>query len=207
MIGRVQGQLLEKYPPSLMLDVGGIGYELEVPLTTFFILPEPGQRCVLFTHLVTREEEQRLFGFITRQDRDVFRLLLRVNGVGPKVALALLSGMNASDLVRCVERADTARLTQLPGIGRKTAERIIVDMRDRLTNISEALTSEGMRSSDKPSAVDGVTLAVDPTSEAVAALVALGFKNTDARQRVNAVGVQGLDVEQLIRRALQGGIN
>ena len=207
MIGRLEGQLLEKYPPSLMLDVGGLGYELEAPLTIFSLLPELGQSCVLFTHLVAREEEQRLFGFITRQDRDIFRLLLKVNGVGPKMALALLSGMDTYDLAWCVEHADIVRLTQLPGIGRKTAERIIVDMRDRLTNISEALANESKRSSDGRSAVGDVALVADPTSEAVAALVALGFRSADAKQRVNAVGAQGLDVEQLVRRALQGGIS
>ena len=199
MIGWLQGTVLEKRPPALMLNVAGVGYEIQAPMTTFYTLPAVGELCSLFTHFVVREDGQQLFGFAARGDRDVFRLLLKVNGVGPKVALAILSGMETSELALCVEHADTTQLSRLPGIGRKTAERIIVDMRDRLTELdSPPATSANMSVPVRPS------VGLDPVAEAVAALMALGFKGPDATQRVRGVSVEGLSSEELIRKALQG---
>ena len=132
MIGRLRGMVVEKRPPQLVLDVGGVGYELEAPLSAFFDLPEG--ELVLHTHLVVREDAQLLFGFRTRGERDLFRALIRVNGVGPKLALTLLSGIDAAEFVRCVQEGDVTTLTRLPGVGKKTAERLIVEMRDRIVD-------------------------------------------------------------------------
>ena len=132
MIGQVHGKLVYKQPPRLLVDVAGIGYELEAPMTAFYNLPETGSEVCLHTHLVVRDDAHLLYGFTEQRQRDVFRYLLKVNGVGPRVALAILSGLTVEDLVTCVSAADAAMLTRVPGIGRKTAERLIVDLRDRL---------------------------------------------------------------------------
>ena len=132
MIGSLRGVLVAKQPPEILVDVGGIGYELQVPMTTLFQLPALGQEVALVTHFAVREDAQVLYGFIDARDRELFRNLVRVSGVGPKLALAILSGMDADSFVRCVQRDDTASLVALPGVGRKTAERLLVEMRDRL---------------------------------------------------------------------------
>ncbi|MEK9134018.1 MAG: Holliday junction branch migration protein RuvA, partial [Pseudomonadota bacterium] len=132
MIGRLQGVLLRKEPPALMLDVGGVGYELEAPMTTFYELPAVGERVTLYTHLVVREDAHLLYGFVREAQRRLFRELLKVNGVGPRVALAVLSGLSDEEFCRCVAEEDIARLTKVPGIGRKTAERLVIEMRDKL---------------------------------------------------------------------------
>ena len=132
MIGRIRGQLLEIQPPDILLDVAGVGYEIQVPMTTLYELPAPGTEVSLFTHFVVREDAQLLFGFLNERDRSLFRHLIRVNGVGPKLGLAILSGMDTASFVRAVQREDTSTLVQLPGVGRKTAERLLVEMRDQL---------------------------------------------------------------------------
>ena len=143
MIGRLRGLVLEKRPPQLLLDVGGVGYELEAPLSAFFDLPGADTPVSLFTHLVVREDAQLLYGFRSRPERELFRALIRVNGVGPKLALALLSGIDAPELVRCIQEGDVTSLTRLPGVGKKTAERLIVEMRDRIAEaFGEALPPE-----------------------------------------------------------------
>jgi Holliday junction DNA helicase RuvA len=190
MIGQVHGKLVYKQPPRLLVDVAGIGYELEAPMTTFYNLPETGTEVCLHTHVVVRDDAHLLYGFTEQRQRDVFRHLLKVNGVGPRVALAILSGLTVEDLVACVSAADAAMLTRVPGIGRKTAERLIVDLRDRLDGI------EGSASSFVG------TRPLTPEHDAVSALVALGYRQTDAARAIRATASDDAGVEELIRTAL-----
>lgn len=194
MIGWLHGVLREKRPPHLVLDVHGVGYELEAPMTTFYDLPESGREVTLFTHQVVREDAHQLYGFHNESERNVFRLLLRVNGVGAKLALAILSGMDARAFARCVRENDTDTLVRLPGIGRKTAERLVIEMRDRLAHEPGGGRSDApfVRGHDE-----------DPVGEAVSALIALGFKPQEASRRVQAVESAGLVSEDIVRRALQ----
>ena len=201
MISQLRGHLLEKRPPLLVLDVAGVGYELQAPLSVFYDLPELGVESTFFTHCITREEMSQLFGFITRMERDVFRALLKVTGVGPKAALALLSGISAPDLVHCVHQGDTQMLSRVPGIGRKTAERIVLDLQDRLSTLVNMNLSPGASAAMEHSV--STASCPDPVQEAITALVSLGFKPLDAKQKVDAVYAQGLSVEALIRRALK----
>jgi Holliday junction DNA helicase RuvA len=193
MIGRLRGVLLKKEPPALLVDVGGVGYELEAPMTTFYDLPAVGAEVTLYTHLVVREDAHLLFGFVRESQRRLFRGLLKVNGVGPRVALAVLSGLSDEEFIRCITEEDVARLTQVPGIGRKTAERLIVEMRDKLPPVAPG----GAKASP------GGPKGGDPVGEAVAALVALGYKPQEASRAVRAVPSQGLGTEEIIRQALK----
>ena len=203
MIGRLRGIVVEKRPPTLVLDVGGIGYELEAPLSTFYDLPGDGETVVLHTHLVVREDAQLLYAFASRSERDLFRVLIRVNGVGPKLALTLLSGIEAPDFVRCVQEGDTATLVRLPGVGRKTAERLIVEMRDRIADtFGEHLPPElGTGRVRPPPEVDPATRVVE---EAEGALIALGYRPPEAAKAVHSAWEDGTTTEELIRRALRG---
>ena len=196
MLGYLRGQLLWKQPPFLLLDVGGVGYELEAPMTTFYDLPEPGaeQPVALFVHLLVREDAQLLFGFSARMERELFRALLKVNGVGPKVALAILSTLSAEQLSACIQRSDTATLTRVPGIGAKTAERLILDMRDRIGAL-------GAAAGDAPGGDGGAPPSA--AQDAVGALLALGYKAADANKAVRAVEGQSGTRDELIRNALQ----
>ena len=186
MIGRLTGVLARKEPPSLLLDVNGVGYELDAPMSTFYDLPATGDRVTLYTHLVVREDAHLLYGFSRESQRQLFRNLLKVNGVGPRMALAVLSGLSDEEFVRCVAQEDIARLTKVPGVGRKTAERLIMEMRDKL-----------------PEAAPGPA-AADPVSEAVSALIALGYKPNEASRAVRAVPAGDLSAEEIIRQALKG---
>lgn len=197
MIGRLHGRLLEKRPPALLLDVGGVGYELEAPMTTFTELPATGDEVSLHVHQIVREDALLLFGFATQRDRDLFRMLLKVNGVGAKIALAILSGMDAAALSRCIYESDIASLSRLPGIGKKTAERLVIEMRDRID------TAPGMAGVRPVLPGAAPTPTEDPVAEAVNALVALGFKPPDASRRVQSVATEGLACEDIVRRALQ----
>ncbi|MEK7223412.1 MAG: Holliday junction branch migration protein RuvA [Pseudomonadota bacterium] len=194
MIGRLQGVLLRKEPPALMLDVGGVGYELEAPMTTFYELPAVGERVTLYTHLVVREDAHLLYGFVREAQRRLFRELLKVNGVGPRVALAVLSGLSDEEFSRCVAEEDIARLTKVPGIGRKTAERLVIEMRDKLPKDIPLLASTAA----------GPAVPGDPVSEAVSALVALGYKPNEASRAVRGASTKGLSAEEIIRQALKG---
>ena len=195
MIGRIAGRLCEKHPPSLLVDVNGVAYEIEAPMTTFYDLPEAGDPVTLHTHLVVREDAHQLFGFIRRSDRDVFRLLIKVNGVGAKLALAILSGLSTSELAVSIQAGDTARLSRLPGIGKKTAERLVIELRDRLTTGSPEVSA----AADEPAP----TVPQDHVGEAVSALVALGLKPPEASRRVLAVESEGLAAEEIVRLALK----
>ena len=194
MIGRLTGLLARKEPPSLLLDVNGVGYELDAPMSTFYDLPAIGEKVVLYTHLVVREDAQLLYGFSRESQRQLFRSLLKVNGVGPRVALAVLSGLSESELLTCLAHEDIARLTKVPGIGRKTAERLIVELRDKVD-----LTAAPAAGAARP-----VTVPADPVSEAVSALIALGYKPAEASRAVGSVPGEGLRSEDLIRQALKG---
>lgn len=194
MISRLSGILLRKEPPALLVDVNGVGYELEAPMTTFYDLPAVGEKVTLFTHLVVREDAHLLYGFSREAQRRLFRGLLKVNGVGPRVALAVLSGLADDEFVHCVLSEDIARLTQVPGIGRKTAERLIVEMRDKLPSLSAGNT---------PAPANARAAAHDPVSEAMSALIALGYKPNEASRAVRAVPSKGLGAEEIIRQALK----
>jgi Holliday junction DNA helicase RuvA len=197
LIGFVYGKLAAKSPPTLVLDVQGIGYEIEAPMTTFYDLPELGQEVKLYTHLVVREDAHILFGFAQLQERLLFRTLIRVNGVGPKLALVILSGLSAKDFHHCIENDDLQALVRLPGIGKKTAERLIIEMRDRLPDISST------ESSDKTSA-QTTTSTGNPRQEALSALIALGYKSQDATKMLQHVPADVTSCEAMIRYALQG---
>ncbi|MCU7843392.1 MAG: Holliday junction branch migration protein RuvA [Candidatus Thiodiazotropha sp. (ex Monitilora ramsayi)] len=200
MIGRLRGEVAQKQAPHLLLDVNGVGYELEAPLSTFFSLPESGQTVTLYTHLVVRDDAHVLYAFASESERALFRSLLKVSGVGAKMALAILSGMSADEFSRCVEHEDVASLVRLPGIGRKTAERLIVEMRDRLAKLN------GLSGTVIPSTAQDAGRPQTARSDAVAALVALGYKSQDAGRMVKAVASEEMDSEALIRAALQSTV-
>lgn len=194
MIGRLRGLLLEKRPPWLLVEAGGVGYEVEAPMTVFYALPEPGAEVVLHTHLVVREDAQQLYGFGDRFERELFRALLRVNGVGPKMALGILSGIEAARLAACIREQDSSALVKIPGVGRKTAERLVMEMADRLDRLEGVPVTPGAApvAGGQPSAV----------TDALAALESLGYRSRDA-ERVLAAVEDDLPSEELIRRALQ----
>jgi Holliday junction DNA helicase RuvA len=192
MIGSLRGRIASKSPPQLTVDVGGLGYELEAPMSTFFHLPAVGEEVRLLTHLVVREDAHVLYAFATEEERRLFRSLIKVSGVGPKIALALLSGISVPAFAECVQREDIAALTRIPGVGRKTAERLIVEMRDRL--------SAPVPGSGAAAGVPGASA----ESEAYGALVALGYRPAEATRLLKAVGPGTHSTEELIRRALQG---
>lgn len=201
MIGRLHGKILEKSPPEMVLDVQGVGYELLLPMTSFYNLPAINEEVTIFTHLVVREDAHLLFGFAQKQDRTLFRELIKTNGVGPKLALAILSAMSVSQFATAVEQEELAKLTKIPGIGRKTAERLLVELKGKF---------KGMAQSDffvEPSSEQIITSeSVEPAEEAVEALIALGYKPTDAEKMVKKVNKAGLSSEQLIREALKNAL-
>ena len=194
MIGRLRGFIIDKQPPELVLDVQGVGYEVFAPMSTFFNLPGLNEEVTLFTHLVVREDAQLLYGFASERERLLFRSLLKVNGVGAKLALTILSGSDVDTFARSVQEGDTASLTRLPGVGKKTAERLIIEMRDRLKEVSSAMGLSATTTS--ASTVSGAK------DEATEALIALGYKSTEAEKMIRSLD-DGLSTEQLIRQALQ----
>jgi len=196
MIGLLRGRILGKQPPQLLLDVHGVGYEIEAPMTTFYDLPAVGDEVTLFTHLAVRDDAHTLYGFARLNDRDLFRNLLRVNGVGAKLALTILSGMDTGTFAGCVQGGDVAALVRLPGVGKKTAERLIIEMRDRLGAFTAGPTSGAQ-------AGTGGARAANPTEEAVTALIGLGYKPQEASRMVRAVETVDLSSEEIIRNALQ----
>jgi Holliday junction DNA helicase RuvA len=200
MIGFLKGRLAMKQPPTLMLDVNGVGYELEAPMSTFYGLPSVGEPVALFTHLVVREDAHILFGFGTDAERRLFRGLLKVSGVGPKIALGVLSGASAEDFLRIVEAEDVAMLTRIPGIGRKTAERIIIEMRDSVQKLS-------MPSLAGASPLPGMAQPPQsPQSEAFSALIALGYKPPEVTRLLKSADEPGLSTTEIIRRALKSAV-
>ena len=202
MIGRIRGNLVHKQPPDILVEVGGVGYEIQVPMTTLFQLPALGSEVSLVTHFVVREDAQLLYGFIDERDRGLFRQLIKVSGVGPKLALTILSGMDSTSFARCVQREDISSLVALPGVGKKTAERLLVEMRDKLKDwLVQAEGADGQ---------GGATLApgADMVADAEGALIALGYKPQEAGRVVAAVNDDSVvDSEELIRRALKSMVS
>jgi len=199
LIGHLRGELVSKQPPLLLVDVQGVGYEVDAPMSTFFVLPEPGQQVTLLTHLVVREDAHTLYGFATDTERRLFRTLIKVNGVGAKLALTILSGISVDDFCQCIHADDVAALTRLPGVGKKTAERLIVEMRDRLSDWQ----TEAMTSPSNASGAAATQQPVDAVSEAVSALIALGYKAPEASRMVRDLDTSGMSSETIIRQALQ----
>jgi Holliday junction DNA helicase RuvA len=199
MIGRLRGTLVEKKPPYLLLDVNGVGYELEAPMGTIFQLPEVGAEVTLHTHLTVRDDAHLLFAFATEAERTLFRTLIKVNGVGAKLALTILSGISADEFARCVHDSDTASLVRLPGVGKKTAERLIVEMRDRLDDWQPAPV---LPTGEVPAAAP----AADAVKDAIAALVALGYKPPEASRLISKLETEGLESEAIIRAALKQAV-
>ncbi|HEY0720808.1 MAG TPA: Holliday junction branch migration protein RuvA [Gammaproteobacteria bacterium] len=200
MIGRLHGILITKQPPQLLIDVQGVGYEVEAPMSTFYQLPATGATITLHTHMVVREDAHLLFGFATERERRLFRTLIKVNGVGPKLALTILSGISTDDLVRCLQENDSAALVRLPGVGKKTAERLIVEMRDRLDDLqSDGVLPVAMAAPISPAARD-------EERDALSALVALGYKPQEASRLISGVESAGLSSEEIIRAALKQAV-
>lgn len=191
MIGFLRGKLVRKQPPLLVLDVQGVGYEVEAPMSTFYDLPEAGTEIMLHTHLIVREDAHILFGFASETERRLFRSLIRVNGVGPRLALTILSGISAEAFARCVRDNDSAALTRLPGIGKKTAERLVIEMRDRLDQAQGEAAGGAVGT---------------PREEAMSALIALGYKPPEASRMLQGIKEVDLSSEELIRRALQSAV-
>jgi Holliday junction DNA helicase RuvA len=196
VIGFLRGRLAAKQPPQLLIDVGGVGYEVEAPMSTFYGLPAIGSEVSLFTHLVVREDAHILFAFGSERERRLFRELLKVSNVGPKLALALLSGMSVDAFLICVESDDADTLVRIPGVGRKTAERLIIEMRDRIKHLGE--TAGALPTAGRP--VDASSSA---QAEAFSALVALGYKPAEVTRLLRSVDASVQTVEEVIRRALQ----
>ena len=193
MIGYLRGRLAAKQPPSLVVDVNGVGYECEAPMSTFYALPETGAEVLLRTQLVVREDAHTLYAFASDEERRLFRSLLKVSGVGPRIALGILSGLSVEALMLCIEAQDPDPLVRVPGVGRKTAERVLIDMRDRVRDLSH-----GFAAALAPGAGRGAA-----QQEAYSALLALGYRPAEIVRLLKVVAAEGGSTEELIRRALQ----
>ena len=196
MIGKLKGIVESKSTHDVLLDVNGVCYEIELPLSAAFSLPAVGEAVSLHTHFVVREDAQLLYGFSSLQDRDTFRVLIKVNGVGPKLGIAILSGLSAADLARCVELEDVSALVKLPCIGKKTAERLLIELRDKLSSLA------GEQSVG--SVLSAAVAAKDISSEAESALIGLGYKPVEAAKAIKQHAGEGLELEALIRACLKG---
>lgn len=194
MIGRLKGVLIHKAPPWLVVDVGGVGYELEAPMSTFYDLPEVGREVFLFVHHAQKEDSVSLYGFLRESERRLFRDVQKVSGIGARIALAVLSGVTVDDFARLVQASDVAALTRIPGIGKKTAERMVVELRDRAADLGGGpmATASGLPG--------------DPLSEAMSALQALGYKPADAERMARKASTDGDSAESIIRKALQSAL-
>lgn len=199
MIGTLNGKLVAKQPPNICIDVSGVGYEIEAPMTTFYKLPAIGNEIHLYTHLVIRDDAHLLFGFATEKERRLFRALIKVNGVGAKMALTILSGIEANEFAACIKEGAVDRLTRLPGIGKKTADRLLIEMKDRL---KEWGTDSAMKLADINAKSDGVPAA----DEAISAMISLGYKPQEASRFVHSVTNEGMDSQEIIREALKASL-
>ena len=196
MIGRLRGILASKQPPWLLVDVNGVGYELEAPMSTIYNLPELGREVTLLTHYAAKEDSVSLYGFISAGERELFRSVQKVSGIGARIALAILSGVSVDEFSRLVQAGDITALTRIPGVGKKTAERIVVELRDRVSDLGAGAALGLSRGS----------VAGDPTSEAVAALLQLGYKPAEASRMAQKVAEDGDDAEAIIRKALKSAL-
>ena len=195
MIGRLQGILVSRQPPWILVDVGGVGYELEAPMSTFYDLPEPGQPVTLCTHYAVKEDSVALYGFLLESERALFRAVQKVSGIGAKIALAILSSVSADDFARYVQGGDIAALTRIPGIGKKTAERMIVELRDRVDGLLGVTAASAF-----------AVLPKDRLSEASVALQSLGYKPNEIARLVKDAGAPGDSAEDIIRKALKAAL-
>jgi len=196
MIGSLRGRLTSKQAPVIIIECGGVGYEIETPMSTFLELPAVGGDIFLYTHLHVREDAQVLFGFATEDEKLLFRTLLRISGVGAKMGLAILSGMTVADFERCVQREDTAMLVKIPGVGKKTAERLVIEMRDRFDRAPAAAVTKG-----------GIRVApTDARSEAVDALASLGYKPPEIKRLLATIDLKDKSAEDIIRLALRQAV-
>jgi Holliday junction DNA helicase RuvA len=196
MIGRLRGTLISKQPPWLLIEVGGVGYELEAPMSTIYDLPSTGKEVTLLTHYAVKEDSVALYGFMHETERTLFRNLQKVSGIGAKIALAVLSGVSTSDFARLVQAGDVVALTKIPGIGKKTAERIVVELRDRVEGLTVPLSGLGARTSAP----------LDPSGEATVALQQLGYKPAEVTRLVQKVAAEGDTAESIIRKALRAAL-
>ncbi|WP_188013537.1 Holliday junction branch migration protein RuvA [Photobacterium damselae] len=204
MIGRLRGTVLEKQPPEVLLEVGGIGYEVQMPMSCFYELPEVGQEAIIFTHFVVREDAQLLYGFNKKSERELFREVIKANGVGPKLGLAILSAMTASQFVLSVEQEDITTLVNIPGVGKKTAERLLVEMKDRLKGWGEGdLFTPAQDTAASNAPIQNPSSQARAEDEAVSALVALGYKPQQASKVVSQVAQPEMSSETIIREALR----
>ncbi|HIF9225368.1 TPA: Holliday junction branch migration protein RuvA [Photobacterium damselae] len=204
MIGRLRGTILEKQPPEVLLEVGGIGYEVQMPMSCFYELPEVGQEAIIFTHFVVREDAQLLYGFNKKSERELFREVIKANGVGPKLGLAILSAMTASQFVLSVEQEDITTLVKIPGVGKKTAERLLVEMKDRLKGWGEGdLFTPAQDTAASNAPIQNPSSQARAEDEAVSALVALGYKPQQASKVVSQVAQPEMSSETIIREALR----
>ncbi|MWP61995.1 Holliday junction branch migration protein RuvA [Gilliamella sp. Pas-s25] len=202
MIGRLRGTIIEKQPPKVLIEVAGVGYDVFMPMTCFYELPENGQEVIVLTHFAVREDAQVLYGFNQEQERELFRELIKVNGVGPKLALAILSGMSASQFISAVEQGEIKTLVKLPGVGNKTAQRLIVEMKDRIKHFGEQSSSSSLIV--ETGSIQKTANQIE--SEAVSALIALGYKPQEASRIINKVIIPDMDCETLIREALKSAL-
>ena len=197
MIGRLRGEIIAKHPPQVLVDVGGVGYEVEAPMSTFYDLPQVGEPVILITHLVVREDAHVLYGFLREHDRALFRGLLKVTGVGAKMALGILSGMDAQRFAQCIEQEDLTALSRLPGIGKKTAQRLVMEMKDRVGDLGGGVSAVIGGAAATAVAAD------DPLNDSVSALVALGYRPADANRMARAADDGAKTSEEIIRAALK----
>ena len=209
MIGRLSGTLAEKYPPEILIECAGVGYEVTMPMTSIYALPELNEQAVIYTHFVVREDAQLLYGFANTTERKLFRLLIKVNGVGPKLALAVLSAMSADQFVSCVSHDDLSGIVKIPGVGKKTAERLLIEMRDRLndwqiTSLTPATDAMPVQLGTEQTFVNAFN---DPfrnnKGDATNALISLGYKQLQADKAVKLVYSEGMSSEDIIRHALK----
>lgn len=196
MIGRLSGRVISKQAPGLILDVNGVGYEIDAPMSTFYVLPETGEAVALLIHTYVREDAIHLYGFATEAERTLFRTLIRISGIGARLALTILSGIEVGAFVRCVQQADESALVRLPGVGKKTAQRLLVEMKDKLDAIPVSFAA----------VAPALSAAGTPVEEAVTALIALGYKPVDASRMITAVERSGANTEELIRMALKAAM-
>ncbi len=202
MISRLRGVLAQKQAPNLLIDVQGVGYEVQAPMSTFYKLPDLEQDVVLYTHLSIRDDAHVLFGFGTETERHFFRALIKVNGVGPKLALSILSGIEPADFVQCVQAGNHAQLVKIPGVGKKTAERLIVEMRDKLEDWQQQGIELPVQNNSSPAPL----ISVSAVDDAISALIALGYPPQKASQWVHGLETNGVSSEDLIRQALKNAV-
>ncbi|TLU64091.1 Holliday junction branch migration protein RuvA [Thalassotalea litorea] len=205
MIGRLRGLLVDKQPPEIVIECGGVGYEVTLPMTSFYHLPKINEEAVIYTHFVVREDAQQLFGFANVTERKLFRLLIKVNGVGPKLALAILSNMSSSQFVLCVQIDDVGTIVKIPGVGKKTAERLLIEMRDRLKDWGQDLATPNADEFALQGEENGSTFVTvtNEKDDAITALVSLGYKQNQAEKAVSGVHQNGMSSEEIIRDALK----